>query len=275
MVSVLRVVSRSRWLSEDLAAANPRLDVVADPGLDVEPPDRVAAGTAWWAPMGYANRLLATGIDPALQVPPPDALLCMPARLLGRAVAVAPFAQLDCEEAAQAWWRAGPVHVKPASIKMGSFPASVRTWGDLPRDIPADLPVQVSAPLDLVREARCVVVEWAVTTASTYLDDGKAWDAWSGRDHPPDWALPLAREIARLTPGMPRAWVLDVGETSAGDVVPVEANPVWSANPYHCDLAAFATAVAAAQGDTHAPCVWGGDAHLPSRPLLVTVRPTR
>jgi len=294
------MVTPSSWLPEEVERAarstGRDLQVLAYPGLDVEPAELLPDNVAWWCPMGWANRLLATGIDPGFQTPPADLLTRIPFAALRRRVVVDTFAHLRTDT--PTWVReAGSIHVKPASIKMSALPADVRPWSTIERsDLPGDLLLQASEPVVFVREWRCFLIDGCVGAISSYLrpardlaltgrpaDTPLTWDAWDahaecdlpGARSAADFADTVLNSLKTAGERLPHGWVLDVGELEDGALAVVEANPAWSANPYHCERSAFARAVIAAQGGpSNTPCRWKGEKHLPGLPLRTCAVPT-
>lgn len=298
------MVTPASWLPEEVGAAARRagrdLRVVQYPGLDVEPPEQLPKDVAWWCPMGWANRLLATGIDPGFQVPPANLLARLTRASLRRRVVVDTVANL--REYTPAWIReAQMVHVKPAAIKMSALPAEVRPWSAVAHaDLPDDLLLQVSEQVSFVREWRCIVAGAQLAGISSYLrpagdlaligrtidgpgDAQVTWDAWDAaleRELPctqaaTDFVESTLWRLHMPQGALPGGWVLDVGQLDDGTFAVVESNPVWCANPYHCDRVVFADAVIAAQGRPVRPsCTWRGDNHLPHLPLHVSTIPT-
>lgn len=247
----LRVVRTAAWLADDLRAGTD-LPVVHDLGLDVQPGAR---RTAWWAPHQFIARLTVTPEAqlPDLASPGPAWLATVPPELLGRAVWCGPAGALSrCR-----LWDDGPAFAKPAEVKVAALPAQMYPTSDAFMDAlraarlhPTSW-VVVSDPLELVAEYRCFVAprdgRASVVAASAYLFDGVTWDAWEPTSAPdPSEAVEFAQTVLARAPG-PDGWVLDVGRTSAGGWVVIEANAAWSSSPYHADAHGVVAAILASQ----------------------------
>lgn len=270
----LRVVSSARWLAEDFAAASV-LPVHHDLGLDLraEP----GARTAWWAPMSFAARLIATTGVNAFLAPGPHWTARLPRRWTGRGVVTARFEDI---EAGRCLGPGGPVHVKPSEVKVASVPAAVYPSLDAflatrPVLHPQTI-VQVSEAVDYVREVRCFTAGRNVVASSVYLDGGVTWDAWDLATAPsPDAGADFAaRVLADPDVQVPPAMALDVGQHPDGTWSVIEANPAWSSNPYHADLAGVVGSICLAQprGGEFSNWLWQPDPQLAvalRRPLPV------
>ena len=274
MTGQLRVVTTARWLPAELAAAAPAdLEVVADLGLDLE--RGVGDGTSWWCPQRWAARLLASGVDPGFCTPGPGFTADLPAGALGRPVEVYPYGLLrramrrdEPVDDIHRWMR-GPVHAKLAEAKRDALPATVyrSLVGFINAADAAGLPgealVQLSEPVDMVTEARCFIVDGTVTAASVYLDGGVTWDGFD-RVPDPGWAAEFAQLVADHADGQPPAYCLDGARLASRDLVVVEANPVWCANPYHADRAPVVEAILASQHCTDPLWWWRPDPAMPA-----------
>lgn len=252
----LRVVTPAGWLADEFAVAAPAtVEVVHDYGFDV-PAD--AAGLFWWCPQQFAVRLLASGVDPVFSAPGPDFAAELPMEVLGRRVEVFPFglvrrsARTGQPIDGTGRWLAKPVHAKLAEAKLSRLPAAV--YQDLAgfvaagetAGLPDNASVQLSDPVSLAVEARCFIVDGQVTASSVYLADGVTWD---GFDVVPDsrWAATFADDVIADLTDLPAAFALDVARTPDDELLVVEANPAWCANPYHADRAAVLEAILASQ----------------------------
>lgn len=264
----LHVVTPARWLAEDLSAgAPPEVRVVHDMGLDL--PEH-ADGIAWWCPMNFAARLLASGVDPAFTAPGPGFTADMSEGVLGRRVVAC---RLAVAARSGQRWNGRPVHAKLAESKLRALPAAVYPdlWAFLAAAEQAHVPpgsmVQLSDPVEMVTEARCFVVDRQVVTGSVYLDRGTTWDGFAT---PPDssWAEGFAGGVVARLHKQPPAYTLDVARLADGSLVVVEANPAWSSNPYHCEAGPVVAAILAAQGRRSMDVRrwrWQPDPSIPSR----------
>lgn len=239
---MLHVVTSAAWLAEDFRAAG--VAVTHHYGLETFP---FCSSDGIWCSGGFAARLRASSTDTTGFTSPDDTLLAqLPAAVAGRRVAVGTPAQL-LERFAH-----GPVFVKLAGVKDSTRPARVyASLGDALNALEAPgVPVEhlgsllASEPLQLAEEYRVLVVEDAVVDAAIYLDTHRrtAHDAQEAGLRAE--AMAFARTVLDSVPtgAVPSAWMLDVGRTTGG-WVPIEANPVWSSNPYGLDLADVADAI--------------------------------
>ena len=258
----LRVVSSAAWLVADLARPGV-IDVRHDLGIDMRVP--IAESVAWWAPMMFAARLIATtGSNPFL-APGPRWTADLPRRWTGRTVAAMPFGAL---------WAArgeGPVHVKPAEVKVASVPAAVHENLDVflvasSDRLGKDVMIQVSTVAPYEREFRCFTVDRDVVASSVYLAGGVTWDALDPSvDHGRTDALRFARSVLRdPAVAVPDAMALDVGQHVDGTWSVIEANPAWSSNPYHASPVGVIASICAAQRPhaSYSRWAWKPDAHL-------------
>lgn len=247
MIERLRIVTPARWLADEFSAAAPDdLIVLHDLGLVM--PENIAS-TAWWCPMQYAARLLASGAPPRFTAPGPRFTAELPAGVLGRTVTACRLGDL---RRAGTRWVARTVHAKIAEAKLATVPSQVyRNVGEFIETasnaaVSDNSIVQLSDTVDMDVEARCFVMDRRVVAASVYLDHGTAWDGLPG---PGDtsWATGFATGVVASIRRQPRAYTLDVARLRDGRPVVVEANPAWSSNPYHCDLRVVTSAVLASQ----------------------------
>lgn len=246
-------VTSALWLPREVQGAVPGARIWSSPGLDI-PGD--ASRFKWWCSMGFANRLLSSGVNAKFSVLPPDALASLPTSLTHRRVSVLRAGMLIGID--------HPVHVKPAVEKLPRWPARV-SRGPWPVDNPSFL-VQVSEPVVFEREWRVFLVNDEPVASSIYLDHGVTWDALEASPAPAS-ALSLASEVADRT----GARCVDIGLMDDGQWAVVEMNPAWASNPYHSDRAGFLEAVMADQGTGR----WPGTEALPATPLRIATPPTR
>lgn len=252
----LAVHTDRAWLVEDFASAGTIMVRQDHPWESAAP----LPGEAVWAPIGWVTRLAASGIQLPLTSVGPD--------WMGRLAAkhpslVGPRRQILTGAAGTVCrlWTA-EVFAKPAEAKVPSFPARLFPSGGSAlgylrcAGYSTDLQVVLSTPILLAREFRCFIAGGAVTAASFYLDTvtGTTWDAYTGREDP---ALPNAsaaaafatQVLAALDGDHPEGFVLDVGQTTDGEWVVIEANASWSSAPYHADPAGVIASVLASQGE--------------------------
>lgn len=273
----LRVVSSAAWLAADLSDAGV-IDVHHDLGIDLRTP-RIEF-VAWWAPMGFAARLIATTQANPFLAPGPTWTADLPMRWTSRDVATTRFADLHT---LRETFAGQPVHVKPSEVKVSSVPAA--TYGSLEDFLAAghtlgeDVMVQVSTLAPYVREYRCFTIDRDVVASSIYLAGGITWD---GLDHTADVrlhadAVSFAHSVlADPAVAVPDAMALDVGQHADGTWSVIEANPAWSSNPYHANASGVIASVCAAQRPhaSHSRWSWRPDPHLSvalRRPLPRTI----
>lgn len=261
----LNVVTYVNWLVDDLRH-NSYLPVTHDLGLDLRVPAGIpvseyVAGLAFWAPMRNAARVVATTGQNPFTTPGPYWLEQLPVGITGRKVQVLTLGELKSD----ASFLRRPAHVKPADIKISTFPAqvfsnhsefcgAVRTVPG----IPDSTLMQVSELMDYRQEVRCFITDGVVTAASVYLHNSKTWDAWELDFDAPSASAgqEFAQAVVPDLPG-PRGYVLDVGMDEAGNWSVIEANPAWSSNPYHSTPDGVVVSVCAAQHPDNDVERWG------------------
>ncbi|GAB2732767.1 ATP-grasp domain-containing protein [Nocardioides pakistanensis] len=268
--STLVVVTQRRWLADDFAAVADRLGlrIAHSFGLDVPVYGDDPRDVAWWAPTEWAARALQAGCDMTLTAPGPHWLGHVPAPLLGRRVASGPLSLVGEHPAMsrEGWW-------KPAEFKVEAVPAAWRSAEDFKEaclrfGLPADADVQWSEPLPrVVEEHRVFVLDRQPVTSSPYLIDAATWHEQMRSNHDAD-AHAFATDVcAALAGRQPKAYVLDIALTAAGEWFVLEANPAWSSAPYGADVEAVLDVVLAANrivgGDD--PWRWRPDAYLVQR----------
>ena len=262
---LLVVCSIRRWVADDLrAGAAGRYPVRWDMGLDL-PDLGDAETTAWWAPAEHAARLLRADVRLDLSAPGPDWLSRIPAEMTGRPIWSGRLSDLG--EAPGKGWS------KPAEAKVPGFPAAWRTRDELllaaeEAGFPGDGWVQVSpVRLELEEEHRAFVLDGVVVAASPYLlgaYDGDCITYEPGWEDDASFAHDQARSYAQevvdeMGDDQPQSYALDVGRTTAGRWVVVEANPAWCSGAYGCDLRAVADAVVASSFTAASPTAAASD----------------
>ncbi len=211
-------IGRVAWLCE---AASERGLAVA--GLEAE-----GERYYWGGPVWAAEHEAALSVG--LMQPTDEWLTTLDPVLLCRDVR-----QMTLAEAR----RGGRAFVKPPSSK--AFQARVYCGADdlaqATRDLPEDLPVQVSTVVNFAAEYRCFVLDGQVHTASRYATWG-ALDLGTVLTHEAVRAIGALDEMLRgIGPSLPSAVVVDIGLCGPAsdprrDVAIVEANMAWFAQPY-------------------------------------------
>ena len=233
----LRVVTHRRWLAHLFAPYGGRMDL----GLDIDP--RTAQDTLWWAPGHWVARAAQSGVVLPLTscgakwLPEQE-------RWTQRSVTVLPVEELT-ERAYTV-----PVHLKLPEVKSDDYPAEVVSpagvWAWSKGLSPHDL-VQVSGVVPLSFEVRAFVAHRRVVASSVYRVGDDWWDGEPLNADQGDvrCCLDLAEDIARNAEA-PDGYVVDIGKSSTGDPVLLEANAAWSANPYDADIEGVLEALKAA-----------------------------
>jgi hypothetical protein len=171
-------------------------------------------GETLWA------RAVASQVGRVLLEPPLDWLTRLPHERLRRSVR---FGTLD-----SLWPIALPAFIKPADDKR--FTAAVYhtlDWSGI------EGPILVSDPVNILAEWRVWVLEGCAVASSLYKGD-------AGRD--PSHSLASVELVAELAckaaaEWTPRALVVDIGWTDAGNFVVIEANPCFGSGIYDADPA--------------------------------------
>jgi hypothetical protein len=201
-----------------------------------------------------------------LVAPGPAWLARVPEALTGRPIWAGRLADI-ADAPAEGW-------SKPAEAKVPGFSAAWRSTEELlaaagAAGFPLGGWVQVSpVRLELVEEHRAFVLDGSVVATSPYLrSDGSTYEL--GWEDDPSFDHRGARSFAQdvvdeMAEDQPVAYTLDVGKTSSGRWVVVEANPAWSSGAYGADLRAVADAVVVASltPSRDAPFPWVPDAYL-------------
>lgn len=273
-VDLLIVCTQRKWLS-DMFADAASVPVHHDYGLDAPLiPDTLSP--AWWSPGEHAARLRRAGINFAPDTPSDDWLDLFSEDVLGRHIDSLALSDLDGDSDRT-------VFAKIAGSKNEKVPADVYTLSDFVRisreaGIPPSTTVQITDDIvDMVDEYRVYVDDGVPVAVSRYLTDGVTYGSMSfpsGGDM--DGACEFLREVlltsSEASEGVS---VVDVARLESGRWVVVEANPVWSSNPYDADPAVVVDLIAKAFAQPCRP--WLPDAHLVDyaqrRPVLRSSQP--
>lgn len=244
LFSNLVVVSSAHWLAKDFAAAGV-IDVIPEVGLEL--PNVNLETTAWWCPGNYVARAAATGVVLPLLSAGPQWLPSLDYGWRQRHVKAMRLAEVP--------YRFTGGFIKPAEVKINALPAAVYSnVGDFlcaarAAKLPEDSWLQVSEPVNYVREYRCFVANGKVTAASPYLVDGETWDALEpGADGYGTRAATLFVNTMLdmvAAKNFPPGFVVDVGMDDTEQWSVIEANASWSSNPYHSDPAGVIESVLA------------------------------
>jgi len=275
---LLIVATYKSWIADEFAETG-YVDVKHSLGLEVPifPEDKPVA---WWMPTEVAARFARAGAELNLATIDAHWLTTLPEDLLGRDIWVGTARQaldLGMKELA---------YCKPAEVKISAAPAQ---WIEvdyfvnslLQLGVPEEIKIQVTKTfLDIRYEYRCFVNQKQVTTIATYLtptgvfgQDGFTRNL-SGEVLAADYAQ---RAVAAIGENQPCAYTLDIAELATGELVVMEANPVWASNPYDCDKTEVVKAViqgsyTLGHSKTHGSFQWELDPYLTwyaqRRPLL-------
>jgi len=268
----LTVVTSTRWVAEDLAAAG-TIDVVPSIGLDV--PD--LAGSALWCSGSWALRLAKSGIDHPFLSAGTGWLATVPPEFLRRDVWAGTLEDMPDKGIEPAFYKlAEHKHSEiPAGLAVGRNGFRTRVIQALGSvifdgDEIAGLHYVGSARMDYAREYRCFIAHGKVTASSFYLatvpgiHDATVtitWDAYEP-DRAPDSskAAAFAQTVVDAMGGnQPPGYTLDVGEDCDGNFSVVEANAAWSSNIYHARAAGVIESILASQEPGHPRWAWTPD----------------
>ncbi len=262
--AALVVACHLRWVADDMRTGTAgRWPVVVEPSQALLP-DLPDGDLAWWVTTGHAARLVAAGVDLQLDCVDRRWMSDLPARLTGRHITTTTLQTLADQP------DTGAGFLKPALAKVDRVPAA---WTeDLRRTAQQaivdgthpDTAIQWTATrLDLAVEHRVYVMDGTAITSSPYLIDGAAWEpTWDATTVPGTTDVRRFAEQVADSVDCPRSFVVDIGQTTDGTLLVVEANAPWSANPYGCDLAAVTDAVVVATcRRPRSPWTWAPDPH--------------
>ena len=262
-----------RWVFDDVSAGvGGRWPVRRDHGLYLPQLEAFETWceTAWWVPTGHAARLVHAGIPLELAITPPGWLASLDRDLTGREVFACPAAAAASLAGTQLPSRA---FVKPSNAKLDQLEGG---WSDdvattlrhaIERGMAPTTIVEVCPDrLSLTAEWRTFVIDGQVGTISPYRIGPDTWEPSfdSRTDIPTAAALEFAALSAKALYEQgrtPQAYVLDVGLTTAGSWLVIEANAAWSSGTYGCDLRwAADAAVRASLGPVDRRWRWQPDA---------------
>lgn len=253
----LRIVTNKAWLVERFS----NFGAVHDDGSEIAP--STAVETIWWAPGGWVASAAAAGVRLPLLAPGARWLTSVPAEWTVSGVRVCPLS--DVPQAVAGADR--PRFLKLAEAKAPSFPARVfnppftylaSTLNQF--GFPADTLIQVSDVVEFVSEARFFVARQRISARSVYRVDEDIWGGtqFARLDTSAELRAmeTLAAQVAEHVPGPP-GYVLDVGITTDGEPLVIEANPAWSSGPYDADPAGVLEAIIAGHDFERRHPDWG------------------
>lgn len=147
------------------------------------------------------------------------------------------------------------MHIKLPEAKTDKFPATL-VMGDavsLALDNPLITQttlIQVSDVLKLRGEVRCFIADKKVVSQSWYRN-GEQWFGQEEYRHGTEDDLSAMCDFAQTvveSVRCPPGFVLDIGMTSGGECVVIEANAAWSSNPYDADISGVVESLKTAHG---------------------------
>lgn len=234
----LIVTSHYNWLANELASACP-IPVRADHGLDI--PYYPNETLAWWCTVDHGTRLHVAGWPFDACSPGPTWQNMIPNDALQRHITTTPLHTLPTIPDHR------PVFTKLAEYKHHKLPAStyqsVTHFYDTATTagIHPNTPIQLCwRIIDYTTEFRAIITGRQLASISSY-PTGATADPVLTAD-----AASFAADVTSRIVDQPRAWVLDVGIDTDKQWTVVEANPVFSANPYTNDPGAVVAALLAA-----------------------------
>lgn len=249
-----RVVTHRNWIAEHFAD----FGAVQDFGFDIDP--ETAEDTVWWAPGAWVARVWASGIRLPLTLCGPRWMENLGRHHSQRLIVVRRvdevFDLLPSDREDKNW------HVKLTEAKLDSFPAAVFPRRYLATSLaqfhtPPETLLQLSEVVDFTRECRFWIAHGKITAHSWYLIDGWLWDA---EDFPADTPVPeemfAAAEAVLADTQCPPGFTLDMGYTSDGRILVVEANAAWSSSPYNGDPGGIVESIVASHDFTGAYRRW-------------------
>lgn len=251
-----RVVTHRNWLAQHFA----QFGAVQDFGFDIDP--GTAEDTYWWAPGAWVACAWQSGIRLPLTLCGHRWMETLPIEYRQRIIVVRKLE--DIEDQLQApddeMW-----HVKLPEAKLNSFPATMFHRRHLATSlkqfhVPAGTLLQLSQPVNFIRECRFWMCHGIVVAHSWYLVDGILWDHEDFQDGSPGLMCKmanLAEEVAAKV-DCPPGFTLDLGLTDDGRILVVEANAAWSSSPYTGEPGGIVDTIAASHDfdDEHLRWRW-------------------
>ena len=164
--------------------------------------------------------------------------------------------------------------IKPALAKVDEFPAR---WHTRPTDVaqaalqnavhPQTALQYTVTSMNFEYEWRTYVLDGFACKPSLYKKHGENWEPWFDQS-----CEELTRQAWHYAETVtddlyhhrqaPRAYVLDVGLTTTGQWVVIEANAPWASNPYGCPLTEVVDVLAASfAAATTSAWKWTPDPH--------------
>lgn len=246
-----RVVTHKNWLADQFKP----LGAVQDFGFDIDP--HTALNTIWWAPGAWVASALKAGVHLPLMSCGPHWLDRLPLKYRGRKVNTTTLgAAMSLDPSLSDYTQ---LFIKLPEAKLDDFPARVheynRHWATTlaQYQLPPATLVQIQEFVEFHAEARFFIVHNRIVADSFYRIGDLIWGD-PGFDQLADMVVAfhwlrvmadLAAEVAATIPAPP-GYVLDIGVTTDGDPLVVEANAAWSSGPYDCNPAGVVEAITAA-----------------------------
>ena len=246
------VVTHKRWLAEQFASMGAKQDF----GFDIDPD--TAMNTIWWAPGAWVASARRAGIRLPLMSCGPRWLSDCPKEFTGRWVDTMTVDECVNEEALKHVTGSHKVFIKLPEAKVDGFPARVhefnRFWATTigQYHLPGDTLVQMQSVVEFVAETRFWVAHGEIVAESPYRWMDLIWGAPEFDDAINYMAVfhwfksirSFASEVVSAVPGPP-GYVLDIGISTDGKPLIVEANAAWSSGPYDGDPAGIFEAIKA------------------------------
>jgi hypothetical protein len=233
-----RVVTHRNWLAQHFASYG----AVQDFGFDIDPD--TAEETVWWAPGAWVACAWQSGIRLPLTICGHRWMEELPMEYKQRVIVVRKLQDIEDQLQAPAdeMW-----HVKLPEAKLDSFPAKLRYRKYLATTlkqhrVPADTLLQLSQPVDFLVEARFWIAHGKITATALYRAGERIWDAEDFDEHVKmHYVAGDGTAMRKLVLDVidnvdcPPGFTLDVGTTTDGRTLVVEANAAWSSSPYTGD----------------------------------------
>ena len=233
---LLVVATHKNWIAQEFAETG-YIPVKHNFGVSAPlyPKER---SIAWWMPTETASRFLYAGVDLNLATLDAEWLSRVPRGMTGRTI----FTMTIQEAILSGYKQHG--FCKLAEVKIPDIPAQ---WIEidyfteilLQARVPLDTKIQVSfGLLEIDTEYRCFVNNKEVTTVATYRNKNNIFGQPDFvRDlRGEEWAKDYAKVVSKfMYDDQPISYTLDIAQLSKGRMVVIEANPVWSSNPYDCN----------------------------------------
>lgn len=235
MTRPFRIVTHRNWLAKHFECYG----AVQDFGFDIDPD--TAEETIWWAPGAWVACAWQSGIRLPLTLAGHRWMETLPWEYKQRTIVVRKIEDIEDQPQApedEMW------HVKLPEAKLDSFPARLMHRRHLATSlkqhyVPPGTLLQLSQPVEFEIECRFWIAHRKITTTALYRAADRIWDAEDFDEHVNmHYVAGDGTAMRKLVldvianVDLPPGLTLDVGTTTDGRTLVVEANAAWSSSPY-------------------------------------------